>query len=400
MDCDKINILHVMDHYTPDLGYQENYLPYEQCKLGHEVSIITSKYIPEKRKIKKQYKFNKEIYYYKGIKTYRLKSWIVLKGVGKVLLKNFMKKLKEIKPDVIHVHEIYTPLAFQCARYSKKNGIKLFIDNHIDNDNFHPDQLYKKIFVNTYKSIFFPYINRKTSKFLAVSPYSEKYLKEDMGISKNKIALIPLGVDTKKFYPDKNKRKKIRKKLGINNNNFLIISSGFFSENKDVDVIIKSIIELKDNKVYDNLKLLLLGKFEPSYLKEIKEIIDKEKLNDKIIFHGFVDHSELSSYYNASDIGVYPGKLGITAIEAVATSLPIILCDSPATNFIVKNDNGFSFERGNVVELTEKIIEYVNNPNLIKEHGEKAVKLIKNELSWEKIAEKSISIYKKELGEK
>ena len=33
--------------------------------------------------------------------------------------------------------------------------------------------------------------------------------------------------------------------------------------------------------------------------------------------HDFVSHDRLADFYNAADIGVWPGKLGITIIEAV-----------------------------------------------------------------------------------
>jgi hypothetical protein len=41
-----MKIVHVMNWYIPNMGYQENILPAEQKKLGHEVYIITSDRIP------------------------------------------------------------------------------------------------------------------------------------------------------------------------------------------------------------------------------------------------------------------------------------------------------------------------------------------------------------------
>ena len=41
-----MKIVHVMSWYIPNMGYQENYLPTEQKKRGHDVEIITSDKIP------------------------------------------------------------------------------------------------------------------------------------------------------------------------------------------------------------------------------------------------------------------------------------------------------------------------------------------------------------------
>jgi len=42
-----MKIVHLMSWYMPNMGYQENYLPAEQKKLGHDVEIITSdRYTP------------------------------------------------------------------------------------------------------------------------------------------------------------------------------------------------------------------------------------------------------------------------------------------------------------------------------------------------------------------
>ena len=41
-----MKIVHVMNWYIPNMGYQENFLPSEQKKLGYDVEIITSDRIP------------------------------------------------------------------------------------------------------------------------------------------------------------------------------------------------------------------------------------------------------------------------------------------------------------------------------------------------------------------
>ncbi|GAJ21945.1 unnamed protein product, partial [marine sediment metagenome] len=42
----RYRILHIMNYYIPGMGYQENYLPAEQKKLGLFPFIITSDRYP------------------------------------------------------------------------------------------------------------------------------------------------------------------------------------------------------------------------------------------------------------------------------------------------------------------------------------------------------------------
>ena len=45
-----MRIVHVNQFYIPGLSYQENILPHEQAKLGHEVWILTSDRLPHPKK--------------------------------------------------------------------------------------------------------------------------------------------------------------------------------------------------------------------------------------------------------------------------------------------------------------------------------------------------------------
>jgi len=388
-----MRILHIMDYYVPNLGYQENYLPFIQRELGHEVGIITSNFIPKKRRIyTKNFKKEKNEFIHNNVKIYRLKSWFSIEKMGRTVIKNLANKIKEFNPDVIHSHGLYTYGSIISLKIVKKTNIKLFIDIHIDNDNFHPDGLFKKTYIWLFNRFFLEDLKKYTILFLPVNPFAKKYLINNLGINQSKVQLLPLGVDGLKFFPNNKKIKKIRNELNLKKKDFVIISSGMFNNNKDIDILVQSIYKLSQN--HSNIKLLLLGSGPNEYMTKIGNLVNIYKLENKVIFHDFIEHSILSDYYNASDLGVFPGKLGITTIEAVATGLPVIVCKNDATEFIIQNNNGLSFKRGDVEELTQKIREYINNPTKRKKHKQNAVQLVENKLSWKKIAERSIEIYR------
>ena len=388
-----MRIVHVMSWYMPNMGYQENYLPAEQKKLGHDVEIIASDRIPLNNRKRPDDRIYPGIYYDKGVKIHRLPSLFEIRSVGALWLRGLNKKLIELNPDTVHAIGLMTFPTFQALRYNKKKKFKLFVDDHTDNDNFHVNTIFKKISLKLFEVLILPQLKREVVKFLPVNPFSERLLITKFNIPRSKIELAPLGADNELFRPDKEKRKEIRKKLGIEEDEILIISSGNFDQTKDIDILIKTMAKLCEK--YENLKLLLLGKGPEDYMNMIYNKIKESRINQKILMHDFVQHEKLPGFYNAADIGVWPGKLGITIIEALAVGLPIVVCKSKATEFLISNDNGLSFERKDVSDLTTKLEKYVRDHEMRERHGKNSFELVKKELSWKALAKRSIEIYKK-----
>jgi glycosyltransferase involved in cell wall biosynthesis len=115
---------------------------------------------------------------------------------------------------------------------------------------------------------------------------------------------------------------------------------------------------------------------------------------DRVHFVGRVPHEELPGYYNAADVGVWPGKLGVSIIEAIGTGLPIVVCDSEATSFLTAYDNGLVFPRKDCTALVDRLTSYLSDEELRTAHGARAVEYATERLSWAKIAERSIELYR------
>jgi len=129
-------------------------------------------------------------------------------------------------------------------------------------------------------------------------------------------------------------------------------------------------------------------------MEKLRGLVSSAGLNDKIFFKDFVPNLELPQYYNAADIGVWPGAHSITVIEAIATGLPVIVPeDDLAYKVLFENKAALGFERGKPDAITKKITELVENHNLRSKIANNALSLAKETLSWGKIAEKSIEIY-------
>jgi glycosyltransferase involved in cell wall biosynthesis len=383
-----MKIAHIQHPYFPRLGYQENHLPAKQREIGHDARIFTSDYLP---RTSKEDTVETGNFMYSGVPTTRLKTSPDLESIGSVGLQNIQTELEQFGPDIIHSHGLYSIYALQNAWYNFRNNTKLFVDIHIDNDNFYVDSLPKYVGYYAHRYLVLPFLKRQVSTFLPVNPYAEQFLTSELGIRSSMVKLLPLGVDTAVFSPDVDSDS-LREKLGINKDEQVLISAGNLNKTKDLDVLLRAFESVVGED--SNIRLLIVGPGPEEYLRDIRELVADLGLSDQVSFCGEVPHESLPEYYNLADVGVWPGKLGITIIEAIGCGLPVIVCDSIATNFLIANDNGVNFERDDPQALSDSIHQLVSNPNEIKYYSDNAIEYAQNKLSWEKVAEQSIELYR------
>lgn len=383
-----MKIAHIQHPYFPGLGYQENHLPAKQRELGHDARIFTSDYLPRTSEAEVIGTGN---FTYKGVPTTRLKASPDLESIGSVGLRGLSAELEQFNPEIIHSHGLYSIYALQSLWYSFQEETKLFVDVHIDNDNFHVNSLPKWVGYHSHRYLVLPFLKRRVKTFLPVNPYAEKFLTDELEIPSSMVKLLSLGVDTEVFSPDIN-GDPLREELGINEDEQVLISAGNLNETKDLEVLIHAFDSVVGEQ--SNVRLLIVGPGPEEYLREIKELVAEAGLSDQVIFCGEVPHESLPQYYNLADVGVWPGKLGITIIEAIGCGLPVIVCDSTATDFLIANGNGASFKRGDSGALAEVISQLVSDPDLIGSYSQNSVEYAQNELSWRKIAERSIELYR------
>ena len=393
-----MKIVHVMPWYMPKMGYQENYLPLEQKKLGHDIEIITAdRYYPfpsfEKTvgHILGNRVIGSGIFFDNEIKIHRLPIQFEIKSYSQFLLKGLKEKLRELKPDIIHAHGVFTPSTLQTIFYIRKSNYQLVIDDHCHDNNFNQNSILIKTYLEVVK-LFYKVYGKNISHFLPVTYSSKNIIQSILQIPEKNITLLHLGVDANVFKKSKELRKNCRKELNIKDNEVLFISTGKFTQNKDIDILIEAFKNIA--KIYSNTKLLLVGNGPAEYMKYLTDLIDDLSIKEKVIFHDFVINTDLPKFYNAADIGIWPGDHTITAIEATATGLPVIIPSyNAAYSILFNNKSALGFERASINSLFEKISMFIQDKKIRENISTNALRLVETELSWEKIARKSIEIY-------
>ena len=393
-----MRIVHVMAWYIPGMGYQENFLPIEQARLGHHVEVITSDRLPAFKGYRSHIgRLIGERYVGSGefkdgeLVIHRLETVLETKSGGRLLMSGVKSQLRDSRPDVVHSHGAFALSTLETVLLSESLQYKLFVDDHSHNNNFRPDTLAKMGYVKMV-SAFYRLYGDRIRCWMPVTYASKAILESLFPIPKDKIELLHLGADAGRFRKSDDLRRRGRQKLRISGDEFLVMTSGKFDSSKDTHLLLMALGELMHEDL--NLRLALVGNGPDDYITSLRDLAKTLGIAERIVFIDFVPNTELPELYNAADLGIWPGDHSITVVEAVGTGLPVLVpSEDLGYKVLFDADAAVGFTRRDVDALKVAIRSVVSNHELRAAMSSRAERLVKDELSWERIARKSISIY-------
>ncbi|WP_281033862.1 glycosyltransferase family 4 protein [Methanocaldococcus vulcanius] len=158
---------------------------------------------------------------------------------------------------------------------------------------------------------------------------------------------------------------------------------------KRVEHAIKAIYYVK--KEIPDVKLWILGSpKKESYLKKLKNLVNKLGLNDNVKFFGYVSFEKRNEIIKKSQVLVITSVKegwGLNVIEANALGTPAVgYRVSGLVDSIKDGHNGLLVEEGNIEALAETLIDLLRDDNVRKKLSENAIEWAK-QFSWDKSAE-------------
>ena len=211
----------------------------------------------------------------------------------------------------------------------------------------------------------------------------------EFGIQKNKLHIIPMGIDVDE-YPNN--------KVNQNGDTINILFVGRIARVRRIEILLQAAAKLSIpfhvTLVGGEEKTSSLSK--PGYLNELKKLCMSLKINDRVTFAGPVAQDELFKWYSKGDIFVYPSlyeNFGQPILEAAAAGLPIISTPVGVTQEIITdNETGFLFS-GDDEELVCQINQ-LTDQNMRKKIGENARERVRNLFGWGIIIKQYLDLYR------
>jgi len=213
---------------------------------------------------------------------------------------------------------------------------------------------------------------------------------------KNKLDVIPMGVDIERF-SSKTDGSGIRSKFSAHGK--VVLFLGRLVEKKGVGYLIEAMPDVVKN--FAEAKLLICG--DGPLRDELEKQVSEVGISENVVFVGAVSNKETPSYYAACDVFVLPSivgskgdteGLGVVLLEAMASGKPVIASNVGGIIDVIKDgETGLLVEQKNPKKLAEAINIILQNEKLASEITGKSEQRIKSEFSWEIIARKFKNIY-------
>lgn len=289
------------------------------------------------------------------------------------------KWLRKNKVDVLHVQYI-TP--FWLPR-----DVKLITTIHDVSWKFYPQHIKKSdlFFLN----ILIPTSLNKANKIITVSQTSKDDIVKIFKISPDKIAMIYNGVDNIVGHAMSDnviKKYNLPKKF--------IFYVGTLQPRKNIPALLETFNILNTKYQVLDTKLVIAGGKGHNYDQRIDTLVEKYKLQDKVLFPGFVDEKDLPTMYKLANVFVFPSLyegFGIPVIEAMAMGAPVIVSNKSCLPEVVGRA-GLIIDPEDSIEFAKTIYDLISNEKLRNNLIEKGHKRAK-EFSWNKMAEETLKLY-------
>lgn len=272
---------------------------------------------------------------------------------------NLLKKIiVDGKYDIVHTH---TPIASAITRLVCKKipNVKVIYTAH----GFH---FYKGAPILNW-IIYYP-IEKYLSKFtdVLITINKEDYSRAKSCLKAKRTEYIPgVGVDVEKFQNASIDRAQKRAEIGVPEDAFLLLSVGELNKNKNHILIIKAIFRLRSKKIH----YVICG--EGLLEREISKLSQKLRIHDNIHLLGF--RNDIPEILKASDIFLFPSKregLGLAAIEAMASGLPIITSNIHGIkDYSIDGITGYAIKPNDVKKFAKSISNLMLDNNARENMG-------------------------------
>jgi glycosyltransferase involved in cell wall biosynthesis len=236
---------------------------------------------------------------------------------------------------------------------------------------------------------------RNATLVVTVSKYSAGRIGQFYGIDKEKIHVVPNGVDTQRFKPHEG-CKQLMHEIGLDNK-LCVLFVGRLIPRKGLNYLVEAASLIV--KEYSQTKFLIVGNGPQKH--QMLSHLEKMNLSGNFVFLGDVSENVLPVLYDCADIFVLPSiqeGQGIALLEAQASGKPVVAFNvggvpeavlTGKTGLLVKPDSN---------KLADAIMKLLTNWTLRKKMGELGRKFVAENFSWEICAEKMLSVYRAALS--
>lgn len=234
------------------------------------------------------------------------------------------------------------------------------------------------------------WLTHEAWRVICCSKYMASHVRSTFGLPEERVVVIPNGVDINGF-PKGPDKMQFRRSFASEDEKIVLFVGRLVYE-KGVQVLINAVPKVLA-KV--NAKFVIVG---DGYLKDsLVGQVNRMGLGHKVYFTGFINDQTLRKLYGCADVCVVPSlyePFGITALEAMAAKVPLVVADSGGLSEIVGHDRtGVKVFPNNADSLAWGLTRVLLNPVYATWIRTNAYHEVLDKYNWMKAGEKVRILY-------
>lgn len=389
-----MRILSLTDVLFPDTiggaGRVAYHLSHELGLRGHTVNIITRN---PGGKLESYQRLNANLYIHRFYTPFRESISLFLFEI--INSSQILKQIsKEQKFDIVCIHQSMAaigPLVFRLFK-----GIPII---HYYHSPWHEEFLIKKSLkqktlrlkeklVGSCMRWIEKQMLLKSSGIIVLSHYMRNKLVKIHNGFKDKIAIIPGGVDLDSFTLSEKNKTGAKQLKGFPNDRTLFLTIRNLVPRMGIDNLIEA---FNNSETLRKKSLLLIG--GSGFLEnQLKSKVTEYKLSDNIHFRGHIPDNKLSQFYQAVDFFVLPTEklegFGLVILESMACGTPVIGTPVGAIPELIGAFDKRLLTKGTTSgDIKDKLEEVITNYESYYYNPEDCRKFVVDNYSWKKMAD-------------
>jgi len=205
-------------------------------------------------------------------------------------------------------------------------------------------------------------VNRRNVRVVSVSDYLRKAFVQDYRLPQTAVYVVEHGVKTGLFRPVKPKKEDL----------FLFV--GRFVPEKDPSSCVEAVRILRDKYGIDSAKLKMIG--TGPLLENVRELLNRYRLNENIELLGEIRNVELPTYYSEAMATICPrlagAHTGHVLLESMACGTPLIVGDVDETTLPHISSCAFLVPPSDPAATAQSMREIHLSPRKAQEKGASA----------------------------
>jgi glycogen synthase len=185
---------------------------------------------------------------------------------------------------------------------------------------------------------------------------------ERQGVSFGQTQVIPGAVDTRPYYSPNGHITEANEPLNL-------LYVGRLRPDKGIETAVQAMSHLINRQGEQQLHLSIVGRGDPAYERQLRQMVAQANLDHYITFNGIVPKTELAQIYHQADVllftSVWQEPFGRVIVEAQAAGLVVVgTATGGAAELLLDEETGLRFEPDKPVQLACQIQRLRQEPRL------------------------------------